>query len=109
MTIELQNIGKKFNKDWIFRNFNYEFKSGNSYAVTGHNGSGKSTLLDLIMGLLEPTDGEIIVDNFSIKMAKSVNNAQKIVLISPYLRQLQYHRVCKSRSLSCNIVLLERR
>jgi ABC-type multidrug transport system ATPase subunit len=43
--ISTQNLGKKFSKDWLYRNFSYQFNAGNSYAVLGRNGSGKSTLL----------------------------------------------------------------
>lgn len=63
MDIELKNIGKKFNKDWIFRNLNYEFNSNNSYAITGTNGSGKSTLLQIISGFVMPSEGEIVYTN----------------------------------------------
>lgn len=43
--ISTQNLGKKFSKDWLYRNVSYQFNAGNSYAVLGRNGSGKSTLL----------------------------------------------------------------
>ena len=66
MIITLKNIGKKFNKDWIFRNVNYEFTSNNSYAVTGANGSGKSTLLQIISGFVMPSEGEIGIGNWEL-------------------------------------------
>ena len=50
MKISLINAGKRFNRDWIFRNFHYEFNAGIAYAITGPNGSGKSTLLQVIGG-----------------------------------------------------------
>lgn len=60
MTITLQNISKRFNYDWIFRNINGEFEAGKKYAVTGANGSGKSTLLKIFSGSLTPSEGKII-------------------------------------------------
>ena len=48
MLIQLHNTGKRFNRDWIFRNVNTAFTTGNAYAITGPNGSGKSTLLQVI-------------------------------------------------------------
>lgn len=54
-----ENLSKKFNAEWIFRNLNYSFQSGNTYAITGPNGSGKSTLLQIIWGQVPPTSGII--------------------------------------------------
>lgn len=59
MNIVLENIGKKFNKEWIFRNVNYEFTAGNNYSILGTNGSGKSTLLQIISGSVSQTEGTI--------------------------------------------------
>jgi ABC-type multidrug transport system ATPase subunit len=59
MEITLKNIGRRFNRDWIFRNVNYSFLKGNSYAILGRNGSGKSTLLQLIAGSLTPSEGTL--------------------------------------------------
>jgi ABC-type multidrug transport system ATPase subunit len=59
MKITLTNAGKRFNRDWIFRHFNYEFVSGRSYALTGPNGSGKSTLLQVLAGSLSASEGTV--------------------------------------------------
>jgi ABC-type multidrug transport system ATPase subunit len=59
MTIFLSDAGKRFNRDWIFRHFNYKFESGKSYAITGPNGSGKSTLLLALSGSLIINEGKI--------------------------------------------------
>lgn len=57
MTISLNNVGKRYNREWIFRRFSYTFQSGKSYAITGSNGSGKSTLLQVISGALTHNEG----------------------------------------------------
>jgi len=57
--IELTNIGRRFNREWIFREVNYSFVQGESYAVLGPNGSGKSTLLQVLNGSLTPSTGSI--------------------------------------------------
>lgn len=59
MTISLTNAGKRFNREWIFRNFSYQFSSGRSYAITGPNGSGKSTLLQTIGGAMNLSEGSL--------------------------------------------------
>jgi ABC-type multidrug transport system ATPase subunit len=63
MKISLQNIGRRFNKEWIFKNINYTLSSGEKLAVLGPNGSGKSTLLSVILGSLTPSEGEIAYHN----------------------------------------------
>jgi ABC-type multidrug transport system ATPase subunit len=50
MRIKLTNLGKRYNREWIFRNLNFQFEPGKHYAITGPNGSGKSTLLQVISG-----------------------------------------------------------
>lgn len=58
MTIALTKAGKRFNRDWIFRNLTYQFESGNSYAIVGSNGSGKSTFLQVLSGAISLNEGE---------------------------------------------------
>ena len=59
MRITLSDAGKRFNREWIFRHFDYNFFSSNAYAITGPNGSGKSTLLQFIAGALMPSEGSV--------------------------------------------------
>ena len=59
MKIILKHIGRRFNREWIFKNVNYIFESGKSYAILGANGSGKSTLLQVISGSLTSSEGEV--------------------------------------------------
>lgn len=84
MTIKLSAIGRRFNRDWIFRNINLRFESGKSYAVLGPNGSGKSTLLSVISGALSPSEGTIQYQQDS-KPILPDNFYQHISLSAPYL------------------------
>lgn len=59
MEILVQNLSKKFRQEFIIRQFNFTFLSGNSYAITGPNGSGKSTLLQLIAQFTLPNEGKV--------------------------------------------------
>ncbi len=87
MNITLQNVGRRFNKEWIFRNLSTEFSSGNSYAILGPNGSGKSTLLSVLTGSLSPSEGEI---SFSDTKDIPVENIyQYISLAAPYLELVE--------------------
>ncbi|HEY5823689.1 MAG TPA: ABC transporter ATP-binding protein [Cyclobacteriaceae bacterium] len=59
MTIQVENLGKRFNREWIFKNLTSRFEQGNTYAITGPNGSGKSTLLQVLWGQMPASSGKI--------------------------------------------------
>ncbi len=59
MTIIAENLCKRFNREWVFRNFSYAFAPGECYAITGPNGSGKSTLMQLLWGQVPPSFGSV--------------------------------------------------
>lgn len=58
-SILLENTGKRFSREWIFRALSFEFKVGKPIAITGSNGSGKSTLVKAIAGAFPINEGEI--------------------------------------------------
>lgn len=59
MKIVAEKLGKRFNREWVFRNFSYEFNPGNFYAITGPNGSGKSTLMQVLWGQMQASAGTL--------------------------------------------------
>ncbi|NOS93797.1 MAG: ABC transporter ATP-binding protein [Cyclobacteriaceae bacterium] len=59
MKIVANNLSKRYNREWIFRNFSNEFHPKQTYAITGPNGSGKSTLLQVLWGQLQPSGGDV--------------------------------------------------
>ena len=88
MNIELHNIGKRFNNDWIFRNLNLNFSNNNSYTITGSNGSGKSTLLQIILGFVLPTEGQIdYTENDSIIDTNNIFSTSSIA--APYIELIE--------------------
>ncbi len=58
--MEMDHLYKSFKGKTFIKDFNYVFKKGDRIGLAGKNGSGKSTLLNLINGLLQPDQGEII-------------------------------------------------
>lgn len=60
MEVQLNDIGKRFQKSWIFENLNIAFQEGSRCAILGGNGSGKSTLLQVISGYLSPSQGNVV-------------------------------------------------
>jgi ABC-type multidrug transport system ATPase subunit len=86
--ITLQNIGRRFNRDWIFRGVDYTFASGNTYAILGPNGSGKSTLLQVLNSSLSPSTGEI--DYFYEDKPVEIEKVyQHLSLAAPYLELIE--------------------
>jgi len=59
MQIHLDNISKRFQEEWIIKDFSYVFNSGTVYGIKGINGSGKSTLLKILSGSLSPSTGAV--------------------------------------------------
>ena len=60
--IEFKSINYKIDNKVIISNLNLKLKSGQKIGVFGKSGSGKSTFVDLFMGLINPSSGEIIID-----------------------------------------------
>ena len=52
----------RFKEFLALKNINLEIKKGESWGIVGNNGAGKSSLLRLICGILEPDNGEVIVN-----------------------------------------------
>ena len=59
MHISLENLGRRFNRSWIFRSLSTEIKEGSHLIIQGANGSGKSTLTQILSGFLSPSEGKI--------------------------------------------------
>jgi ABC-type multidrug transport system ATPase subunit len=72
VTISLNNLGKKFGREWIFRKLSLEIKPGDKLVILGGNGSGKSTLLQVISGFVTPNEGVI---DYSLSTASVASRA----------------------------------
>ena len=88
MQITLNNVGKRFNREWIFRHFDYTFSAGKKYAITGSNGSGKSTLLQVIAGSLSHNEGKV---DFTVQqqVIEDEQHFQQISIAAPYLELIE--------------------
>ncbi|MBX7093613.1 MAG: ABC transporter ATP-binding protein [Flavobacteriales bacterium] len=84
MTIQLENIGRRFNKEWIFRNVDTTFQHEKCYGIIGGNGSGKSTFVQLISGFLIPSEGKIIYESENT-IIPSENIFKQLSFASPFL------------------------
>jgi ATP-binding cassette subfamily B protein len=67
-SIKLKNICFSYDKKnkFILKNINLEIKKGSKVGIKGATGSGKSTLGNIIIGLLDPTEGQLFIDDILI-------------------------------------------
>lgn len=88
MNIKLENVGKRYRYEWIFRDLSFQFKASEKYAVLGPNGSGKSTLLKILSGHLSPSKGKI---NFE-KKSQPLDISQvyrNLTYAAPYIELIE--------------------
>ena len=78
--ILLKNISFRYSSKlpFVIKNFNLSIKKGSRIGFIGKTGSGKSTIMDIVMGLLDPTEGLFLVDG-KIVSKKNMRNWQRIV------------------------------
>ncbi|MEO6287159.1 MAG: ABC transporter ATP-binding protein [Dyadobacter sp.] len=89
MRITVENIGKKFIREWIIRNASFELLAGQQYTFVGPNGSGKSTLLQLLTGIIPVTEGVIRYQNNEGKEIDEDRWYKHIVIAAPYLELIE--------------------
>src|SRR5699024_2718837 len=68
-SVEVRNLGFRYadGEPWILKNCSFRIEAGESVAIVGPSGCGKTTLAKLILGLLEPTEGEIRFGGMDIR------------------------------------------
>ena len=66
--IQLKDLYFKYESrpNYVFKNVNFKIQKGKTIGIIGKSGVGKSTFIDLICGLLLPTNGSILIDDFEI-------------------------------------------
>ena len=88
MEILLEDIGRRFNRDWVFQQLDYRFAAGAGYAVLGPNGSGKSTLLQVISSALTPSAGRVVY-TYGGKTIDPDQVYQYLSIAAPYLELIE--------------------
>lgn len=71
--IEVKNLGYRYSEQepWIFRDLNFVIHPQETVAITGASGCGKTTLMKCLMGLIEPKEGQILIDDIPLNQLKS--------------------------------------
>lgn len=98
--IKIKNVSKYFNKKAALKQINLEIYDGETLAIIGGSGSGKSTLLRLMIGLIQPTEGEIWIDDDEI----SKMNEEELTKIRLKMGMVfQYSALFDSMSVGDNV------
>jgi ABC-type uncharacterized transport system ATPase subunit len=66
--LKMEQITKRFGEVYANRNINLSVREGEVHTLLGENGAGKSTLMNILIGLYQPTSGEIYLHGEKVKI-----------------------------------------
>ncbi len=67
--IEIKNINKKYGDFSALNDLNLTVKEGEIYCLLGANGAGKTTTINLLLGFIEPTSGNTLINNVNVQVS----------------------------------------
>ncbi len=82
--VEVKNLKKKYGSKDAVKGISFNIKKNEILGLLGPNGSGKTTTIGMMLGLLKPSNGEILIDGKKIEENR-IETLQKINFISPYI------------------------
>ena len=88
ISIHINDLGKKFINEWIFKGVTLTISSGEKLVILGSNGSGKSTLLQSISSFLIPTKGEVVWKNEN-QIIEDDSIYRHLSMASPYMELIE--------------------
>lgn len=67
--ITFQDVSFKYDpeSDWAVRDLNFHIEAGSTLAIVGRTGAGKTTLVEMIPRLIDPTEGQVLIDGHDIR------------------------------------------
>ena len=85
MKIEIKNLKKIFNNTTVVDNISFTIEENKTLGLLGPNGCGKTTTIGMMLGLIEPSQGEIRIDNKDINQIDKNEYLSQINFASPYI------------------------
>ena len=82
--VEVKNLKKSYGLKEAVNGISFKIKDDEILGLLGPNGSGKTTTIGMMLGLLKPSNGEIIIDGKKIEDNR-IEILKKINFISPYI------------------------
>lgn len=65
--VRVEHLSHRYSVDWAIRDINFEVKSKGVFGLLGSNGAGKSTTMNIICGVLNQTEGDVWINNISLR------------------------------------------
>ncbi len=65
--VKVEHLWHRYSVDWAIRDINFEVKSKGVFGLLGSNGAGKSTTMNIICGVLNQTEGNVWINNISLR------------------------------------------
>ena len=85
MFIQVKNLTKKFKNNLAVNKINFGIEKNKTVGLLGPNGCGKTTSIGMMLGLITPSEGEIIIDNKNLDKTDRVSFLSKMNFASPYI------------------------
>ncbi len=85
MFIQVKNLTKKFKNSIAVNKINFSIEKNKTVGLLGPNGCGKTTSIGMMLGLIKPSEGEIIIDSLNLEKANRVSVLSKMNFASPYV------------------------
>ena len=86
MTIQIENLEKKYGNFQAVKNLNFTIKPGSIVGLLGPNGCGKTTTIGMILGLIKPTNGKVLIKGKNVENESDrIQILEKMNFISPYV------------------------
>ena len=86
MTIQIENLEKKYGNFQAVKNLNFTIKPGSIVGLLGPNGCGKTTTIGMILGLIKPTNGKVLIKGKNVENESDrIEILEKMNFISPYV------------------------
>ena len=85
MFIEIKELSKFYNTSLAVNKISFEVNKNKTLGLLGPNGCGKTTTIGMILGLVSPSEGEILIENKNINKFKRDEILQRFNFASPYV------------------------
>ncbi len=85
MKLEIKNLQKKFNNFTAVDNISFNIQEGETLGLLGPNGCGKTTTIGMLLGLIKPTNGEILINETNLDNLNREEVLSEVNFASPYV------------------------
>ena len=85
MKLEIKNLTKKFKSTIAVNNVSFKIEKNKTLGLLGPNGCGKTTSIGMMLGLITPTNGEILIDENCLNSKNRIELLSMMNFASPYI------------------------